>query len=87
MFRPADNQQKMEKRVEKQRMENEEHKRYLAIGLAIYMPSFAAIGIALCATTDNPGFLGLGLAIGVALGIAIGEGLYRRSREHEGKEQ
>jgi hypothetical protein len=79
MFRPTDNQHKMEKMSEKQRMESEKHKRYLAIGLAIYMPSFAAIGIALCAATDNPGFLGLG--------PAIGEGLYRRSRKHGGKEQ
>jgi hypothetical protein len=79
MFRPTDSQHRRGKMSEKQRMESEKHKRYLAIGLAIYMPSFAAIGIALCAATDNPRFLGLGLA--------IGEGLYRRSRKHGGKEQ
>jgi hypothetical protein len=67
-------------------MEDEEHKRYLAMGLAIYMPSFSAIGIALCAATDKPGFLALGPAIGAALGMAVGEGLYRRSRGRQERE-
>jgi hypothetical protein len=70
---------------EKQRMQNEERNRYVAIGLAIGMPIFGLIGMALCIATDNPGLLGAGPGIGLALGIAIGEGLYRRRREREGK--
>lgn len=58
---------------------NAERERYMAIGLAIGMPSFALIFFALCIATDNPGLLGVGPAIGLAVGVAIGEGLYRRS--------
>ncbi len=71
---------------EKQGIRTEERERYLAIGLAIGMPCFALIGMALCIATDNLGLLGVGPAIGLSIGIAIGEGLYRRSREREGKE-
>jgi hypothetical protein len=60
---------------------NAERERYLAIGMAIGMPSFALIGFILCIATDKPGLLGLGPAIGLAIGIAIGEGLYQRSRQ------
>jgi len=60
-----------------------ERDRYMAIGMAIGMPSFALIGIALCIVTDNLGLLGLGPAIGLAIGISIGEGLYLRSRQSE----
>ena len=63
---------------------NPQRDRYITIGLAIGMPSFALIGFILCIATDSPGFLGLGPAIGLATGIAIGEGLYRRSRQGEG---
>ena len=62
---------------------NADRDHYIAIGMAIGMPSFALIGFALCIATDNPGLLGLGPAIGLAMGIAIGEGLYRRSRQSE----
>jgi hypothetical protein len=70
---------------ENQNIRNEERDRYLAIGLAIGMPSFGLIGLALCLATDNLGLLGVAPGIGLALGIAIGEGLYRRSRQREGK--
>ena len=70
---------------EKHRIRNAERDRYLAIGLAIGMPSFAFIGFALCIATDNPGLLGLGPAIGLAVGIAIGEGLYRRTDNARGR--
>lgn len=60
---------------------NAERERYMAIGLAIGMPSFALIGFILCIATDNPGFVGVGPAIGLAIGIAIGEGLHRRSQQ------
>jgi hypothetical protein len=60
---------------------NAERERYIAIGLAIGMPSFALIGLALCLATDNLGLLGVGPAIGLTIGIAIGEGLYRRSQQ------
>jgi hypothetical protein len=83
MFGPVGSQQRKGTMSEKHRIQNEEHKRYLAMGLAIYMPGFSA----LCAATDNPGFLGLGPAVGAALGIAIGEGLYQRSRQRKGKER
>jgi hypothetical protein len=63
---------------------NAERERYIAIGLAIGMPSFALIAFILCIATDNPGLVGIGPAIGLAIGIAIGEGLYRRS-QHRGK--
>ena len=63
---------------------NEQRDRYITIGLAIGMPSFAFIGFILCIATDSPGFLGLAPAIGQAIGIAIGEGLYRRSKRGEG---
>jgi hypothetical protein len=86
-FGPAESQHRREKMSEKQRIQNGERDRYIAIGLAIGMPSFALIGFALCIATDNPGLLGLGPAIGLALGIAIGEGLYQRSRQREGKER
>ena len=59
-----------------------ERDRCFAIGLAIGMPSFAFIGLALCLATDNLGLLGVGPAIGLTIGIAIGEGLYRRSQQH-----
>jgi hypothetical protein len=62
---------------------NEQRNRYIGIGMAICMPTFALVGILLCIITDNLGLMGLGPAIGLALGIAIGEGLYRRSRETE----
>ena len=64
--------------------QNAQRDRYIAIGLAIGMPSFALIGFFLCIATDTPGFLGLGPAIGLAIGISIGEGLYRRSKRGEG---
>ena len=64
-----------------------ERDRYMAIGLAIGMPSFALIGFAWCLATDNLGLLGLAPAIGLTMGIAIGEGLYQRSRRGEGKEK
>ena len=64
-----------------------ERDRYMAIGLAIGMPSFALIGFALCIATDNLGLLGLAPAIGLAMGIAIGEGLYQRSRRGEGNKK
>ena len=60
---------------------NTERERYMAIGLAIGMPSFALIGLALCLATDNLGLLGVAPAIGLTIGIAIGEGLYRRSQQ------
>ncbi len=60
---------------------NAERKRYMTIGLAIGMPSFALIGFALCIATDTLGLLGVGPAIGLTIGIAIGEGLYRRSQQ------
>jgi hypothetical protein len=63
---------------------NEERDRYIGIGMAISMPTFALVGILLCIVTDNLGLLGLGPAIGLALGVAIGEGLHRRSRQTEG---
>jgi hypothetical protein len=66
---------------------NAERNRYIAIGMAIGMPSFALIGFALCIATDNPGLLGLGPAIGLTMGIAIGEGLYQRSMQGEGKKK
>jgi hypothetical protein len=71
--------------MSEKRMENEERNRYLAIGLAIGMPSFGLIGLALCIATDNLGLLGVAPAIGLAMGIAIGEGLYRRSRQRQGQ--
>ena len=64
-----------------------ERDRYMAIGMAIGMPSFALLGIILCIATDNPGLLGVGPAIGLAIGIANGEGLYRRSRQSEGNKR
>lgn len=66
---------------------NAERDRYIAIGMAIGMPSFALIGFAWCLATDNLGLLGLAPAIGLTMGIAIGEGLYQRSRRGEGKEK
>jgi hypothetical protein len=60
---------------------NAERERYIAIGLAIGMPSFAFIGLALCLATESLGLLGVGPAIGLTIGIAIGEGLYRRSQQ------
>ena len=69
---------------EKQRVRNAERERYIAIGIAIGMPSFALVGFVLRIVTDNPGLLALGPAIGLAMGIAIGEGLYRHSRQNEG---
>ena len=63
---------------------NPQRDRYIAIGLAIGMPSFALIGFFLCIATGSPSFVGLGPAIGLAIGVAIGEGLYRRSRRGEG---
>jgi hypothetical protein len=86
MFGPVDGKFGREKMSEKQRIRNAERDRYLTIGLAIGMPSFALIGFALCIVADKPGLLGLGPAIGLAIGLAIGEGLYRRSREPEGEE-
>ena len=64
-----------------------ERAHYMAIGLAIGMPSFALIGIALCIATDTLGLLGVGPAIGLAIGISIGEGLYLRSRHSEANEK
>ena len=64
-----------------------ERNHYMAIGVAIGMPSFALIGFAWCLATDNLGLLGLAPAIGLTMGIAIGEGLYQRSRRSEGKEK
>ena len=61
---------------------NTEKERYMAIGLAIGMPSFALIGFILCIATDTLGLLGVGPAMGVAVGIAIGEGLRQRRREN-----
>ena len=55
---------------------------YMAIGLAIGMPSFALIGFILCIATDTPGLLGVGPAMGVAVGIAIGEGLRQRRKKN-----
>jgi hypothetical protein len=69
----------------KQTTHNAERNRYLAIGLAIGMPSFALVGFVLCLATDNPGLLGVPPALGLAMGIAIGEGLYLRSRQREEK--
>ncbi len=66
---------------------NGERDRYIGIGMAIGMPSFALVGFLLCIATDNPGLLGLGPALGLAIGIAIGEGLYRRSRQSEGNKR
>ena len=66
---------------------NAERERYIAIGLAIGMPSFALIGFILCIATDSPGLLGLGPAIGLAVGIAIGEGLYRRSQQRGARDE
>jgi Na+-driven multidrug efflux pump len=60
---------------------NAERERYMAIGLAIGMPSFALIGFALCLVTDNLGLLGVWPAMGLAMGIAIGEGLYQRNQQ------
>lgn len=66
---------------------NAERERYIAIGLAIGMPSFALIGFLLCIATDSPGLLGVGPAIGLAIGIAIGEGLYRRSQQRGARDE
>jgi hypothetical protein len=66
---------------------NAERDRYIAIGMAIGMPSFALIGFVWCLATDNLGFLGLAPAIGLTMGIAIGEGLYQRSRRGEGNKK
>jgi hypothetical protein len=64
-----------------------ERERYLAIGMAIGMPTFAFLGIVLCIATHTPGLLGVGPAIGLAMGISIGEGMYLRSRGSEGSER
>jgi hypothetical protein len=64
-----------------------ERDRYIAIGMAIGMPSFALIGFAWCLATDNLGLLGLAPAMGLTMGIAIGEGLYQRSMQGEGKKK
>jgi hypothetical protein len=69
---------------QKQRRQDEERNRYMAIGLAIGMPIFGLIGAALCLATGNAGLLGVWPAIGLAIGIAIGEGLYRRSLQRKG---
>ena len=63
---------------------NAQRDRYIAIRLAIGMPSYSLLGFFLCIATDSPGFLGLAPAIGLAIGVSIGEGLYRRSRRGEG---
>ena len=68
-----------------ERTEDEERSRYLAIGLAIGMPIFGLIGMAVCLATDNLGLLGVGPGIGLAMGVAIGEGLYRRSLQRKGQ--
>ena len=60
---------------------NVQRQRYMAMGLAIGMPSFALIGFALCIATDTLGLLGMCPAMGLAVGIAIGEGLYQRSQQ------
>jgi hypothetical protein len=66
---------------------NAERERYLGIGMAIGLPIFGLLGIALCLATDTPGLLGVGPAIGLAMGIAIGEGLYQRRRQSKGNEK
>ena len=71
--------------MSQQRMQDEERNRYLAIGIAIGMPIFGLIGMALCLATGNPGLLGVGPGVGLAMGIAIGEGLYRRSLQRKGQ--
>jgi hypothetical protein len=55
--------------------------------MAIGLPIFGLLGIALCLATDTPGLLGVGPAIGLAMGIAIGEGLYQRRRQSTGNEK
>jgi hypothetical protein len=67
----------------KHKIGNAERDRYIALGVAIGMPSVALVGLVLCLATDNPGLLGLPPAIGLAIGLAIGEGLYHRSRKSE----
>jgi hypothetical protein len=69
---------------ENKNIQNGRRERYLAIGLAIGMPTFGLIGMAVCLATDNLGLLGVGPALGMAVGVAIGEGLYQRSKEREG---
>ena len=60
---------------------NAERERYMAIGLAVGMPGFTLIGLALCLFTDNLGLLGVWPGMGLVVGIAIGEGLYQRSQQ------
>jgi hypothetical protein len=87
MFGLTDSKDGRGKMSGKHVIHNAERDRYIGIGMAIGMPSFALVGFVLCIATDNPGLLGLGPAIGLTMGIAIGEGLYRRSRQSEGNKR
>jgi len=54
---------------------------FLGVGIAIGIPIFSGVGIALSNSTGNPGLIGIGPAIGVILGLAIGKSMEDKYRK------
>jgi hypothetical protein len=54
------------------------------VGMAMGIAIFSGTGVALSASTGNPGLIGIGPAIGMIIGLSIGSSLEKKYKK-EGK--